>query len=268
MSNYTKLTSYDTKDALSTGDPLKRIKGTELDDEFDAISTAIATKADSTSPTFSGTPSVPTATAGNNTTQAASTAFVTAAVSTATTPLAAKGSNSDITSLSGLTTALSVSQGGTGKTSATANSLLLGNGTSALQEVAPSTAKNILISNGTTWQSAAFPWNVTYINTSVSSGNSYTLPSNCIGVYIWCSVSGLFNAGAIGQGVIKDSSGSTLGTVYINGTNINNGGDGGSAMIDGAGSFIPVPSNASTILLNATSGSNPTSFVVQAYVTV
>lgn len=44
MSNYTKLTAFDTKDALSTGDPLKRVKGTELDDEFDAISTAIATK--------------------------------------------------------------------------------------------------------------------------------------------------------------------------------------------------------------------------------
>lgn len=80
MSNYTKLTAYDTKDALSTGDPLKRIKGTELDDEFDAIATAIATKADTTSPSFSGTPTVPTASFGTNTTQAASTAFVQAAL--------------------------------------------------------------------------------------------------------------------------------------------------------------------------------------------
>jgi hypothetical protein len=80
MSNYTKLTAYDTKDSLTTGDPLKRIKGTELDDEFDAISVAIATKANSASPEFTGTPTVPTATAGNNTTQAASTAFVQAAL--------------------------------------------------------------------------------------------------------------------------------------------------------------------------------------------
>lgn len=80
MSNYTKLTAYDTKDGLSTGDPLKRIKGTELDDEFDAISTAIATKANSASPEFTGTPTVPTAASGTNTTQAASTAFVQAAV--------------------------------------------------------------------------------------------------------------------------------------------------------------------------------------------
>jgi hypothetical protein len=80
MSNYTKLTSYDTKDALSTGDPLKRVKGTELDDEFDAISTAIATKADSASPSFSGTPTAPTASYGTDTTQLATTAFVKAAL--------------------------------------------------------------------------------------------------------------------------------------------------------------------------------------------
>lgn len=80
MSNYTKLTAYDTKDGLTTGDPLKRIKGTELDDEFDAISTAIATKANSASPEFTGTPTVPTAASGTNTTQVASTAFVQAAV--------------------------------------------------------------------------------------------------------------------------------------------------------------------------------------------
>ena len=80
MSNYTKLTAYETKDSLTTGDPLKRVKGTELDDEFDAIAVAIATKADTTSPSFSGTPTVPTASFGNSSTQAASTAFVQAAL--------------------------------------------------------------------------------------------------------------------------------------------------------------------------------------------
>jgi len=81
MSNYTKLTAFDTKDGLTTGDPLKRIKGTELDDEFDAISTAIATKANLASPELSGTPTTPTASFGANTTQIASTAFVQAALS-------------------------------------------------------------------------------------------------------------------------------------------------------------------------------------------
>ena len=83
MSNYTKLTAFDTKDSLTTGDPLKRIKGTELDDEFDAIAVAIATKANSASPTFTGTPTAPTAVYATNTTQVATTAFVQAAVQAA-----------------------------------------------------------------------------------------------------------------------------------------------------------------------------------------
>lgn len=54
-----------------------------------------------------------------------------------------------------LGTALAVDSGGTGATTLAANNVLLGNGTSALQTVAPSTSGNILSSNGTTWISAA-----------------------------------------------------------------------------------------------------------------
>jgi len=50
---------------------------------------------------------------------------------------------------------LAVANGGTGASSLTANNVLLGNGTSAVQTVAPSTAGNVLTSNGTTWTSAA-----------------------------------------------------------------------------------------------------------------
>ena len=67
---------------------------------------------------------------------------------------AKSGANSDITSLSGLTTPLTVAQGGVGAATLTANSVLLGNGTSALQTVAPSTSGNVLTSNGTSWTSA------------------------------------------------------------------------------------------------------------------
>jgi len=67
---------------------------------------------------------------------------------------AKSGANSDITSITGLTTALTVAQGGTGSTTLTANNVLLGNGTSAPQAVAPSTAGNVLTSNGTTWVSS------------------------------------------------------------------------------------------------------------------
>ena len=50
---------------------------------------------------------------------------------------------------------LPVANGGTGAATLTANNVLLGNGTSALQAVAPGTTGNILTSNGTTWTSAA-----------------------------------------------------------------------------------------------------------------
>jgi hypothetical protein len=83
MSNYTKATNFASKDALSTGNPSKVIKGTEIDAEYTAIASAIASKADSNSPTFTGTPLAPTASAGTNTTQIASTAFVTTAVAAA-----------------------------------------------------------------------------------------------------------------------------------------------------------------------------------------
>lgn len=86
MSQYTKSTNFATKDALPSGDPLKIVKGTEIDTEFNNIATAIATKADLASPTFTGTPTLPTGTiattqsAGNNSTALATTAFVTTAL--------------------------------------------------------------------------------------------------------------------------------------------------------------------------------------------
>ncbi len=80
MSNYTKSTNFATKDALTSGNPLKIVKGTEINTEFDNIQTAVATKADLASPTFTGTPLAPTASAGTSTTQLATTAFVQAAI--------------------------------------------------------------------------------------------------------------------------------------------------------------------------------------------
>jgi hypothetical protein len=125
MTDYTKSTNFASKDSLPSGDPLKIVKGTEIDTEFNSIATAVATKADITTPTFLGTPAAPTAASGTSTTQIATTAFV-------DTYFAKKGANSDITALSGLTTALSVAQGGTGATSITSGSLVKGNGTSAM----------------------------------------------------------------------------------------------------------------------------------------
>jgi len=58
---------------------------------------------------------------------------------------------------SGLSATLVVGSGGTGATTLAANNVLLGNGTSALQVVAPGTTGNVLTSNGTTWSSQPAP---------------------------------------------------------------------------------------------------------------
>ena len=85
MSNYTKSTNFATKDALSSGNALKIVKGTEIDTEFNNIATAIATKSDSASPTFTGTVVIPTATI---TTATITTANISAGTITGITDLA------------------------------------------------------------------------------------------------------------------------------------------------------------------------------------
>jgi hypothetical protein len=85
MSNYTKATNFAAKDSLPSGNAGKIIKGTEIDTEFNAIASAISSKADTNSPTLTGTPLAPTASAGTSNTQIATTAFVSAADTTAIT---------------------------------------------------------------------------------------------------------------------------------------------------------------------------------------
>jgi hypothetical protein len=82
MSDYTKATNFASKDSLSSGNPLKIVKGTEIDTEFNSIATAVASKADLASPTFTGSPVLPTGTTAttqtstDSSTKLATTAFV------------------------------------------------------------------------------------------------------------------------------------------------------------------------------------------------
>ena len=83
MSDYTKATNFTLKDGLSTGDPGKVIKGSEIDAEYTAIASAVASKADINSPTFTGTPTLPAGTIAttvadntDSSTKIATTAFV------------------------------------------------------------------------------------------------------------------------------------------------------------------------------------------------
>jgi hypothetical protein len=70
---------------------------------------------------------------------------------------AASGPNTDITSLTGMTTPLGVPFGGTGVTNLTTNGVIIGQGTSPVTVVSPGSVGNVLVSNGTSWTSAVLP---------------------------------------------------------------------------------------------------------------
>jgi hypothetical protein len=78
-----------------------------------------------------------------------------------------------------VTGTLPVGNGGTGASSLTANNVLLGNGTSAVQVVAPGSNGNVLTSNGTTWVS-----NAPAAPSSAAVGNAYaSLSFDGVGTY-------------------------------------------------------------------------------------
>ena len=83
-----------------------------------------------------------------------------AAAGRSTLGAAASGANSDITSLTGLTTDLAVPHGGTGAGTFTDGGVLIGNGTSAVQSTSAGTSGQILTSNGAgvdpTFQDSAY----------------------------------------------------------------------------------------------------------------
>jgi len=158
MSDYSKATNFTSKDTLPTGNSGKIVKGTELDTEFTAISSAIASKADISSPALLGTPTSPTATSGSNTTQLANTAFVKAAIDTLGLGNMSTQAKTavDITggTIVGITD-LAAADGGTGRSSLTDKAVIVGAGTSAVNFVSPGTSGNVLKSDGTSWTSAA-----------------------------------------------------------------------------------------------------------------
>jgi hypothetical protein len=67
MSNYTKVTNFTAKDSLPSGNSGKVVRGSEIDTEFTNIQTAVNSKADTASPTFTGTVVIPTATISGGT---------------------------------------------------------------------------------------------------------------------------------------------------------------------------------------------------------
>ena len=135
MSDYTKATNFTLKDGLTTGDPQKIIKGSEIDAEYSAISNAITSKADLNSPTFTGTPEAPPVAAGTSNSQIATTAFVTTGITTATENLGTMSTqDADSVAITGGTL-----------TGTTVNSVTVGtngSGTRTVSTLAPSGGSN------------------------------------------------------------------------------------------------------------------------------
>ena len=130
MSNYTKSTNFATKDNLSPGDPLKIVRGTEIDTEFNNISTAISTKTDNSAAAITGGSitgitdlAIADGGTGASTATAAINNLLPAQTSAANKYLQSDGTNVswDAVTLStaDITGTLPVANGGTGVTSST-----------------------------------------------------------------------------------------------------------------------------------------------------
>ena len=159
MSNYTKTTNFATKDNLSSGNPLKIVKGTEIDTEFNNIATAVATKTDNsaaaiTGGTITGITDLAVADGGTGASTAAGALnnLLPSQTGNANKYLQTDGTNAtwDAVSLStsDITGTLPVANGGTGVTSSTGTgNVVLSNSptlvTPALGTPASGTATNL-----------------------------------------------------------------------------------------------------------------------------
>jgi hypothetical protein len=200
MSNYSKSTNFATKDNLTPGDPLKIVRGTEIDTEYNNIATAIATKTDNSSAAIAGgtingtTIGATTASTGAFTTISA-TGAITSTLATGTAPLVVasttKVANLNVDSLDGADWASPAALGSTTPASVSATTL--------------SASGNVTFSGGTAN-------GVAYLNGSkvVTSGSALTFDGTNLGLGVTPSAwaSGTYKAFQIfGGGAVSGSSG-------------------------------------------------------------
>jgi hypothetical protein len=112
-----------------------------------------------------------------------------------------------------VTGTLPVANGGTGAATLTSNNVLLGNGTSAVQTVAPGATGNVLQSNGTTWVSAASSGSYTNGTTLLyTSPATFTVPTGVTAVSVIC-----IGGGGGGSSPSQDGGVGGTGWAYVSG---------------------------------------------------
>jgi hypothetical protein len=146
----------------------------------------------------------------------------------------------------GVTGTLDVANGGTGAETLAANNVLIGNGTSAVQAVAPGTAGNLLTSNGTTWTSAAAPAGLEVVrvdrtsNTMIDTTNRGNLINITSGTFTQT-----FDAAAtLGSGWFCYIENSGTGFITLD--------PDGSETIDGLTSYVMYPNEVRLVQCNGT----------------
>ena len=228
MADYIKATNFATKDTLSTGDPAKIVRGTEIDAEFSAIESAIESKADINNPAFTGTPTAPTPSTGTENTQIATTAYVANKLSA----LPSGG----VTSFSAGSTGFTPSSASTGSV-VLSGTLNAGNGGTGL---ASYTAGDLVYATGST----------TLAKRSIgTTGQVLTVVS---GVPAWATPETGGGGGTLLQRVVRRNTGSfsTTSTSYQEVT----GWSGALSITVSAGSYVKITAYAAAFLVSDNGG--------------
>ena len=166
-------------------------------------------------------------------------------------------------SITGITD-LAVADGGTGSSTLSTNAVLLGNGTSALQTVAPGTSGNVLTSNGTTWQSTApTTSSITLLGTITPTAvNSISLGSLTLTSYkaLYIVFNGVNQGATTDTNFVSSNNQQTGGGIIVGSSGANSGGmwlDLATGALGGAVSSNTVSSNSSSVggLTNVTTSS-------------